>query len=155
METFRVTVDGFLQLGGEELTVAHLHEAKALTAGDDAAIDWDMYRALEQSGSLLTIVVVEDNEMLGYVTGTAQQSIHNQGKYDFSTTAFYTRPEIRQQGVSKLLFETLCQVCRESGINDINYSVSERAPHSAFFVEKMGMHKAETMYSINLGVDDE
>ncbi len=155
MDAYRVTVEQFVQLGGVPLTEAHLEEAKAVTAGDDAMIDWGAYTDMEATGNFLCIVVIDDDKMLGYVAGCAQPSIHNAGKQDFSATTFYTRPELRQQGVSKLLFSALCQVCRESGINDINYSVSERAPHAAEFVKAMGMTKAETMYSINLGVDDE
>ena len=151
MEAFRVTVQWFYENGGKELSQLHLDEARALTAGPEAEIDWGGYEALEQSGHFLCLAVIEEGRMLGYVAGTAQPSIHNSGKWDFCTSAFYTVKEHRKSGISKVLFDALCQMCRESGINDINYSVSERAPHSAHFVKAMGMHKAETMYSINLG----
>ncbi|MFG1501653.1 GNAT family N-acetyltransferase [Halobacteriovorax sp. XZX-3] len=155
MQIMRATVDWFIDNGGPSLAMAHLEEAMPVTAekNEFREVDYAMYAELEMSGSLLVLVAIDDennNEFVGYVVGTASPSIHNRGYFEFSTTAFYTVPHVREQGVARQLFEALQAVCRQSGVAEINYSVSEGQPMTHEVVKKLGLIKSETMYSMKV-----
>lgn len=151
MEIFRATVAWFLENGGATLTVEHHIEVPAVTAKPgEAEIDYAAYGQLEAEGYLLIMVGWEDEQIVGYVIGTASPSPHNKGAYEFSTTAFYTRPSHRGLGIGRALFDATCQYCKDSGITDVNYVVSESFPDAHLAVQEFGMIKAETTYSIRV-----
>lgn len=153
MKLFRANVEWFVSNGGPALAAAHLHEAMPVTAekGEFREVDYKAYMEMELADSLLILVALDDNEKLvGYVVGTATPSIHNKGFFEFNTTAFYTVPELREQGIGKLLFEGLQQVCSQHGVSEINYVVSEGQPMTHEVVQKLGLVKTETIYTLKV-----
>ena len=153
MHVMQAKLDWFVRNGGVELAEAHMAECLPLTAeeGEVQAVDWGTYTSLEEAECLLLVVVLDDvHNILGYVVGSATPSIHNKGKFDFSTTAFYTVPEHRGTGVAKMLFEALVRKCKEVGISDINYSVSEAYPDAHKTMQSFGMTHTESMYSFRI-----
>lgn len=154
MQIFRANVEWFVNNGGPALAAAHLDEAMPVTAekGEFREVDYKAYMEMEMAGNLLILVALTENtnELVGYVVGTASPSIHNKGFFEFTTTAFYTVPELRGQGISKMLFEGLHSVCAETNISEINYMVSEGNRDAALAAMNLGMVKAETMYSMKV-----
>lgn len=153
MKIFKANVEWFVNNGGPALAVAHLDEAMPVTAakGEFREVDYKTYMELELTGSLLILVALDDDEKLvGYVVGTATPSIHNKGFFEFTTTAFYTVPEQRGAGIGRMLFDGLQQVCSECGVSEINYVVSEGQPMTHEVVQKLGLIKTETIYTLKV-----
>lgn len=154
MKLFRANVEWFVNNGGPALAAAHLHEAMPVTAevGEFREVDYKAYMEMELADSLLILVATTDNtkEILGYVVGTATPSIHNKGFFEFNTTAFYTVPEHRGAGIGRMLFDGLQQVCAQHGVSEINYVVSEGQPMTHEVVQKLGLVKTETIYTLKV-----
>lgn len=154
MKLFRANLEWFVNNGGPALAARHLQEAMPVTAekNEFREVDYKAYAEMELSGSLLILVAVTDNakELLGYVVGTATPSIHNKGFFEFNTTAFYTEPEHRGAGIGRMLFEGLQQVCAEHNVSEINYVVSEGQPMTHEVVQKLGLIKTETIYTLKV-----
>lgn len=153
MKIFRANLEWFVNNGGPALAAAHLDEVMPVTAekGEFREVDYKAYAEMELSGSLLILVALdENNKFIGYVVGGATPSIHNKGFFEFNTTAFYTVPELRSQGVGKALFEGLQQVCSQHGVSEINYIVSEGQPMTHEVVQKLGLIKTETIYTLKV-----
>lgn len=153
MQILRANVDWFINNGGPALAEEHLAEAMPVTAekGEQRTIDYVAYAEFELADSLLILVALDGmNTLVGYVIGVAVPSIHNKGFFEFNTTAFYTVPELRSQGVGKQLLTALQSVCAACNISEINYVVSEGQPMTHEVVRKMGFIKTETTYSMKV-----
>lgn len=153
MQIFRANVEWFVNNGGPAMAAAHLQEAMPVTAekNEFREVDYKAYMEMELADSLLILVALDDTQkMVGYVIGTATPSIHNKGFFEFNTTAFYTVPELRSQGIGKMLFDGLQQVCAQHGVSEINYVVSEGQPMTHEVVQKLGLVKTETIYTLKV-----
>lgn len=153
MQIFRANVEWFVNNGGPAMAAAHLQEAMPVTAekNEFREVDYKAYAEMELADSLLILVALDDTQkMVGYVIGTATPSIHNKGFFEFNTTAFYTVPELRSQGIGKMLFDGLQQVCAQHGVSEINYVVSEGQPMTHEVVQKLGLVKTETIYTLKV-----
>lgn len=153
MQIFRANVEWFVNNGGPAMAAAHLQEAMPVTAekNEFREVDYKAYAEMELADSLLILVALDDaQKMVGYVVGTATPSIHNKGFFEFNTTAFYTVPELRSQGIGKMLFDGLQQVCTQHGVSEINYVVSEGQPMTHEVVQKLGLIKTETIYTLKV-----
>ena len=152
MQLFRANVEWFVNNGGPALAAAHLQEAMPVTAekNEFREVDYKAYMEMELADSLLILVALDEGKLVGYVVGCATPSIHNKGFFEFNTTAFYTVPEQRGAGIGRILFEGLQQVCAQHGVSEINYVVSEGQPMTHEVVQKLGLIKTETTYTLKV-----
>lgn len=112
----------------------------------------EAYEALERSGALLIITARRDGELIGYCLAAIHRHLHYEAVCGFEDSYYLTPAERRGTSGYKLLAETLKAMkrrgCREG------YIQTRDSPSIAPLLERLGMKKLYSTYSISLEAPD-
>lgn len=115
------------------------------------AVDWDIYKVLDEQGKLLTLVARNDGELIGYVVFF----IHNHTHYKHTSYAvqdiLFVRKGIRKslQGCGFKLLKMAETILRAKEVDIIQHHVKCKHDFSPF-LEKLDYHFVEKIYQKRL-----
>ena len=94
---------------------AHADELADASVLKTAAPNWEAYRALENTGALLAIVVYAGAEIAGYATAFIGGHLHHAGLRYAHSDALYVAPAHRRSGLGLSLIRETERVARDKG----------------------------------------
>lgn len=110
----------------------------------------DAYLGLEQSGELLNITVRDGEKIIGYHWSILRPHLHYKTSLTAYTDIYFLHPDYREGMNGMNLFKFVEGVWKERGVQKAYTASKIRLDKSAIF-ERLGWHKAETVYTKYLG----
>lgn len=107
--TVEIAIEDFCESGDElyPLFQSHYDEITHHKEAKELAPDWDLYRAMEEQGKVLTVVARDQGHVIGYMTTFLYRHPHYRYCIVATNDLFYVAPDYRGQGVAgKLLVFT-------------------------------------------------
>ena len=132
----------------EALTRQHWNEI--VKDGRKLEIDWDLFEALQNSGSLRVYVAQEDDEVLGYAAFVLQRHLHSKSCLVANNDAVFLRKDRRAYGAG-LQFLAYCdEQLRQEGVSMIFWHIKPARDFSGT-LEQLGYELHETIYAKFIG----
>jgi hypothetical protein len=135
----------------KQLIEQHWDEVVADKSVRQLDVDWEMFRAMEDMGRLVTIVAREDGEVAGYAVFIIQRHFHAKQTVCAHNDALFLRKESRKGRAGIMLIKESRQILeRLLGKVLIMWHVK---PHVDFspILTKLGYYKHETIYALSVG----
>lgn len=123
----------------------HAAELGAGSALKSAAPNWEAYRALENTGSLLAVVAYAGEQIVGYATVFIGAHLHHVGLRYAHSDALYVLPTHRRGGLGLSLIRETERLAKEGGARLIMWHAK---PDSALekILPRIGYGVEETAY---------
>ena len=81
--------------------------------------DYDAYRKIADSGNLVCVVCMDDNEVVGYIVFIVQPHLHYKSCLTAFEDIYYVKPEYRKGRIGIRLFQYAEKVLKSAGVNRI------------------------------------
>lgn len=111
--------------------------------------DWDLYRLLEDSGSLKVFTVRSEGNLIGYFTVVISPSLHSKGNFVVSNDAIFLRPDYRNSSVGIKLFKFVEDCIKEDGFSQLQITYTDKYDISSLLT-RLGYCKVETKFEKRL-----
>lgn len=116
----------------------------------DLAPDWARYRGLEESGALHVVTVRDDGVLVGYYVTLIVQGLHYRNTLYGMNDIVIIKPEYRNAGVGKKLFETVEAMLKEKGVQVMTMHMKTYAPFDELCLA-LNYDYAERLYTKYIG----
>jgi len=129
--------------------MAAAHHAETSHPGTPLAISWDLLADMDVSGSLLTMVAMDADVVVGY-------SLHIlsphplYGEVWATPIALYVRPEFRHLGYGRKLVEQAERECQRRGVSVVCQVAPAGAAPFTCMLSGLGYWRTETLWSKRL-----
>ena len=146
--TFQVETLADAEKGIAELIDAHWREVADHLEEIPLDVDWDLYRRMEQEGSLFILTVRDDGRLVGYVAHVVACLPHYRQTLVAKDDAHYLRPEYRKGGVGAKMILKTEQALAALGVKRILYHTKLRSDiDRTRFFERLGYEPIERIVS--------
>lgn len=134
----------------QPLLYEHWEEIAMYKDKVELAPDWVRYQAMADAGNLHIVTVRDNGILVGYFITLIVKGLH----YKYTTYGMndivLIKPEYRNSGVGKKLFETVEASLKEKGVNVMTIHMKTYAPFDSL-CESLGFDYAERLYTKYIG----
>lgn len=108
------------------------------------------YLRRDSQGMVLTVVMREAGELVGYFVGFVAPGLHYETCLTLTLDIFWLKPEHRGQGGGAILFKAVEAEARRRGVQRM-FVGSKTHLDASYLFDKLGYTKVETFYTNWLG----
>lgn len=112
--------------------------------------DWSRYEDLANSGKLHIVTVRDDGELIGYYISIISKGLHYKNTVYGINDILLLKPEYRNAGVGKGLFEYAEDLLKKEGVTVMTVHMKSYQPFDKL-CEHLGFDYAERLYTKYIG----
>lgn len=129
-----------------------LHYAELALDKDKVPLapQYDEYLRRDALGMILTVVMREAGELVGYFVGFVAPGLHYETCLTLTLDIFWLKPEHRGQGGGAVLFKAVEAEARRRGVQRM-FVGSKTHLDASYLFNRLGYTKVETFYTNWLG----
>lgn len=134
----------------QPLLYQHWQEIAMYKDKIDLEPDWERYAELDRAGKLHIVTVRDDGELIGYYITLITKGLHYKNTVYGMNDILLLKPEYRNAGVGKNLFQFAEDLLRQEGVTVMTIHMKAYQPFDAL-CEKLGFDYAERLYTKYIG----
>ena len=126
----------------QPLIEAHWREIANYQDSVPLSPDWDMYQRLQDKGSLVIIIVEEDDQMIGYSVFIVVKHLHYTSLLVAQNDVLFLRADRRKAGIGLRLITESEKILKTKNVNKVQWHVKLKHDFSPL-LERMGYMKED------------
>jgi len=134
----------------EPLAIAHHLEEDPRKETTSIDIDWEMYSALEDTGSFILVTARDGETLVGYLSFIISETPHIKGYLQAVSDALFIDKAFRGKEVASNLIKLVEEVLSGVGV-DWMVLVFPSNERSEVLMNRLGYNKTDVMYGKSLG----